>query len=96
MLQPLPGPIEEGLAKLGLDLDSDEARAVVSRLGFVSDGAPETPRRLRYAAAARPWDRLCPLPLAAVAEIWMKPAFVCVCVCARGCVCVRSDQTSAP
>jgi hypothetical protein len=52
MLQPMPGPIEEGMAKLGLDLDWGEARDVVSRLGFVSDGAPDTPRRLRFVAAA--------------------------------------------
>jgi hypothetical protein len=61
MLQPMPGPIEEGMAKLGLDLDWGEARDVVNRLGFVSDGAPDTPRRLRFVAAdarsRRVWKR---------------------------------------
>jgi hypothetical protein len=47
MLEPLPGPVEAGLSRLGLELDSDEARAVVSRIRFVSDAAPDTPRRLR-------------------------------------------------
>jgi hypothetical protein len=50
MLEPLPGPVEAGLSRLGLELDSDEARAVVSRIRFVSHAAPDTPRRLRSAA----------------------------------------------
>jgi hypothetical protein len=48
MLQPLPAPVEPGLSRLGLDIDCDEARAVVSRLGFVSEAAPDTPRGIRW------------------------------------------------